>query len=60
MTLRSIEAIPLKSSTPGGGVQPGPAPQLLWLKIADLRIDPAYQRSITATASGSPAATAAR
>jgi len=49
MTLRSIEAIPLKSSTPGGGVQPGPAPQLLWLKIADLRIDPAYQRSITAT-----------
>jgi hypothetical protein len=45
--LRAIEPIPAMSSVAAQMASIGPAPQLTWLPIASLRIDPLYQRPIT-------------
>lgn len=44
--MRSISILPSDTIS---GVQPGPAPMLQWLKIADLVIDDSYQRELRRT-----------
>lgn len=45
--LRTIDAIPGIGSLASDVSSVGPAPQLSWLPIAALRVDPTYQRPIT-------------
>lgn len=46
MTLRLIDPGPLKARYTGPASKVGDRPELQWLKIARLRIDPRYQREI--------------
>jgi hypothetical protein len=46
MTLRTIDPAPLRARYAGEKSEPGERPELQWLKIAKLRIDPRYQRDI--------------
>lgn len=43
--LRPIEALPAREPLP---TECGPVPELRWVKIADLRVDEAYQRAFSA------------
>ncbi len=43
----TLSAEPFRA--PDGAAEPGPAPMLQWLKIADLVVDPSYQREIRGT-----------
>ena len=45
-SLRPIEPAPFRDAVPPGLHDPGPAPILQWLKIADLVVDDTYQRAI--------------
>jgi len=46
MTLRAIDPAPLRPRYAGAASEPGERPELQWLKISRLRIDPRYQRDI--------------
>lgn len=46
MTLRAIDPSPLRARYAGHVSEPGERPELQWLKINRLRIDPSYQREI--------------
>lgn len=46
MTLRAVDPSPLRARYAGPSSEPGERPELQWLKIARLRIDPRYQREI--------------
>lgn len=46
MNLRAIDPQPLRTRYAGPNEKPGERPELQWLKIAKLRIDPRYQRDI--------------
>ncbi len=46
VTLRPIALDGIKVQAPEPGNDPGPAPMLQWIKIADLVVDDAYQRHI--------------
>ncbi len=46
MTLRRIDPSPLRARYTGPASEVGERPELQWLKIARLRIDPSYQRDI--------------
>lgn len=46
MNLRAIDPQPLRPRFAGPNAKPGERPELQWLKIAKLRIDPRYQREI--------------
>jgi len=46
MTLRSIDPAPLRARYTGPASEVGERPELQWLKISRLRIDPRYQREI--------------
>jgi hypothetical protein len=46
MTLRSIDPAPLRARYTGPASEVGDRPELQWLKISQLRIDPRYQREI--------------
>ena len=45
--LRSIDPLSGHSSIATDAASAGPAPQLAWLPIASLRVDPTYQRPVT-------------
>lgn len=47
MTLRCIDPAPLRARYTGPASEVGERPELQWLKIAKLRIDPRYQREIS-------------
>ena len=49
MTLRAIDPAPLRPRYAGAASEPGERPELQWLKISRLRIDPRYQREISCT-----------
>lgn len=46
MTLRVINTAPLRARYQGAQSDPGKRPELRWLKISQLRVDPRYQREI--------------
>ncbi|WP_051448366.1 ParB/RepB/Spo0J family partition protein [Bradyrhizobium sp. WSM1417] len=46
MTLRAIDPAPFRARYAGPASEVGERPELQWLKIAKLRIDPRYQREI--------------
>lgn len=46
MTLRAVDPSPLRARYAGPSSDAGDRPELQWLKIARLRIDPRYQREI--------------
>lgn len=46
MTLRAIDPAPFRARYTGPASEVGERPELQWLKIARLRIDPRYQREI--------------
>lgn len=46
MTLRMIDPGPMRGRYQGPQSEPGKRPELRWLKIKQLRIDPRYQREI--------------
>lgn len=46
MTLRAIDPAPFRARYTGPASEVGERPELQWLKIAKLRIDPRYQREI--------------
>lgn len=46
MTLRAIDPSPLRARYTGPASEVGERPELQWLKISKLRIDPRYQRDI--------------
>lgn len=46
MTLRAIDPAPFRARYNGPASEVGDRPELQWLKIAKLRIDPRYQREI--------------
>ncbi|MCK1503085.1 ParB/RepB/Spo0J family partition protein [Bradyrhizobium sp. 188] len=46
MTLRAIDPAPFRARYNGPACEVGERPELQWLKIAKLRIDPRYQREI--------------
>lgn len=45
--MRAIDVSDFAPLDPGALSDPGPAPQVTWIAIDDLRVDPAYQRPIT-------------
>lgn len=50
MTLRRIDPAPFGNAAGDlSGVEPGAAPQLQWIEIGKLAVDPAYQRDIHTT-----------
>jgi len=46
MTLRSIDLAPFRARYTGAASEVGERPELQWVKISKLRIDPRYQREI--------------
>lgn len=47
LALRSIDIAPFKARFTGGDSDVGERPELQWLKISRLRIDPRYQRDVS-------------